>query len=335
MTKSKNWIQLLVGGAIGLFLTYTDFTPGTKTAVIVGIFLYMLISEQNKRFKKVEESIGLPQESDVQEENIKTPSYKLDIHIEPSWFSVYKNVSGEKSEKKLEKELKAKVKKTEDKDANLWGRRYYFTEFYDSSTGLTSRFQRVIFPSGKQLTYPVDEFGDSGYFFESDGDIGLVFKENEKQREYRKKLSIEIGENYIRNDIFDKHIGGPKSDFDYKDENYLFRFPLHDIFNFLLALGQRFHDTERNTIIKWPDSINKKFKEQGIKYETHFDGEPTPFDIKKEDKEFFEKWGKPEVSLYTPSRFGWSSLESKNGTNFSVVLKIFRPGENDRISARN
>ncbi len=335
MKKSKNWIQWIVGVVVVIFLLSADFTPGTKTAIIVGIFLYLLISEQTKRVKRVEETIGLPQNQNAQEENYRTPSYKLDIHIEPWWFKLYKIASGEKSEDQLSKEIEAKEKKSEDIDSNLFGRRYYFTEYYDSATGLTTRFQRVFLPSGKQVFYPVDEFGDSGYFFNSDSGLKSSVNESDKKREQRKKLSVDIGDSYIRNDIFDKYIGGPRSDFDYEKENYLFQFPLHEIFNFLLALGQRFHDTENNTIIKWPDHIEKKFKELGIKYETYFDYEPEPFDIEKHDKEFFEKWGKPKISLYSSDRNSGYLTSEKDGTSFGLSLKIFRPGENDRISTKN
>jgi len=334
MKKSKNWIQWLVGGAIVLFLLYADFTPGTKTAIIVGILLYLLISEQTKRVKRVEDIIGLPQNQNAQEENYRIPSYKLDIYIEPWWFKLYKIASGEKSEDNLSKEIEVKEKKSEDIDSNLYGRRYYFTEYYDSATGLTTRFQRVFLPSGKQVFYPVDEFGDRGCFFNSDL-FGTSSDEDDKKRAERQKLSVDIGDSFIRNDIFDKYIGGPRSDFDYEKENYLFQFPLLEIFNFLLALGQRFHDTENNAIIKWPDQIEKKFKELGIKYETFFDYEPEQFDIEKHDKEFFEKWGKPKITLYSSERNSGYLKSEKDGTSFGVSLKIFRPGENDRVATGN
>lgn len=179
-------------------------------------------------------------------------SYKLDIYIEPNWFELYKKTSPGKSEKEIEKEFVEKSEKTEDADDDLVGRRYFFTEYYDSATGLTTRFQRVFILVENSFSTPVDEFGDSGYFFRSDW--GLRNKESDKDRERRKKLTVDIGENYIRNDIFDKHIGGPRSEFDYEKENYLFQFPLSEIFDFLFALGQRFHDTENKPIIKWPGS---------------------------------------------------------------------------------
>jgi hypothetical protein len=328
MKKIKQLFPWVLGAILFLWLINSDLTTGTKTAIFVGVILYFIVSEQNKR-------IGLLEKLTPQEGIFKTPSYKLDIYIEPWWFKLYKIASGGKSEEELSKEIKAKEKTQEDMDTSLFGRRYYFTEYYDSSTGLTTRFQRVFLPSGKQIFYPVDEFGDRGYFFDIDGGIKLPAEESDKKREQRKKLSVEIGDSFIRNDIFDKHIGGPRSDFDYEDENYLFQFPLHDIFNFLLELGQRFHDTENNTIIKWPDHIEKKFKELGIKYETYFDYEPEPFDIEKHDKEFFEKLGKPKISLYPSDRNSGYLTSEKDGTSFGVSLKIFRPGENDRISIKN
>lgn len=347
MKKSKNWIQWLIGGAIVVFLLSADFTPGTKTAIIVGIFLYLLNSEQSKRIQQVESivalsqtskphehkqilpenAIGLPQTTEAQEENYITPSYKLDIHIEPWWFKLYKKASSTTSDEKLKKEIKEKTKKTEVEDFNLWGRRYHFTEYYNATTGLTARFQRIDFPNDKSVFYPVNEFGDHGYFFDADFNLSTSPNINDKKQEQADKLSIEISEDHICSDIFDKHIGGYLG----CPENYLFRFPLHDIFNFLLALGQRFHEAEGNTIIKWPDQIEKKFKEFGIKYETYFEYEPEAFDIEKNDKEFFEKWGKPIIALNDMETGFLKSTE--DGTSFSVNLKIFRPGENERVSS--
>jgi hypothetical protein len=263
-------------------------------------------------------------------------SYKLDIHIEPNWYNLYKKLHNPKSEKDFEKIVETKIKEIEKDDGstNLWGRQYYFTEYYDSASGLIQRFQRVICQNGKQYFYPIDEFDDRGYIFASDYKFFDV-RESDEKRNAREKLSIDIGEDFIRNDIFDKYIGGPKSDSDYEKENYLFQFPLSDVLSFLFALGHRFHGTERNTIIKWPDQIEKKFKELGIEYETYFDYDPEPFDIEKYDKEFFEKWGKPKICLYGGDRFHSSYFVTKDRTYYGVQLKMFRPGENDRIGWEN
>lgn len=265
-------------------------------------------------------------------------SYKLEIYIEPRWYEIYKKISNPKDEEKWEKTTSKKVEdfeKSDDKSSSLWGRRYIFTEYYDSVSGLTSRFQRVLFWNGGQKFYPVDEFGDAGWVFDADSSLKAKIDESDDARESREKLSIEIGENFIRNEIFDKYIGGARSGFDYEKENYLFSFPIQEVFDFLLALGTRFHDTENNTIIKWPDQIEAKFKEHGIKYETHFDHEPKEFNIQEHDAAFYEKWGKPKICLFGGKRFQSSYLIGPDGTHYGIDLKIFRPGENDRIGFEN
>jgi len=292
-------------------------------AIIVGVWYFAKSKKQH------------PAENNMPQIFKQKFSYKLDIHIEPNWYNLYKKLHNPKSEKDFDKVVEAKIKETEKDDGstNLWGRRYYFTEYYDSASGLTQRFQRVICQNGKQYFYPINEFGDRGYVFASDDKFDV--REGDEKRDARQKLSIDIGEDFIRNDIFDKYIGGPKSDFDYEKENYLFQFPLSDVFSFLFALGHRFHDTEGNTIIKWPDQIEKKFKEFGIEYETYFDYDPEPFDIEKHDKEFFEKWGKPKICLYGEDVFHSGYLVTKDKTYYGVQLKMFRSGENDRIGWEN
>lgn len=265
-------------------------------------------------------------------------SYRLDITIDPNWNALYKKAYNPKSEKEWKKITDKKGKELEKSDdQNLFGRHYHFTEYYDSVSGLTTRFQKVrLWNGAKHYFYSTDEFGDRGYFFESDSGRNASHDEDDKTREARKKLSVEVGEDFIRNDIFDKHIGGARGDWDYEKENYLFRFPLHEVFNFLFALGTRFHDTERRMIIKWPDEIEKKFKECGIKYETIFDYEPDELKIQEWDKDFYEKWGKPKVSNINidsgvPGHSAY--LCTDDHTYYGVTLKIFRPGENDRIAA--
>lgn len=256
-------------------------------------------------------------------------SYKLDISVEPNWYNLYKKIANPKSEKEFEKAVEEKIKKLEkDNESSLWGRRYLFTEYHDSVSGLTTRFQRVICPNGKQYFYPVNEFGDHGYVFDSDDKFDA--HEGEEERNARQKLSVNVGEDFIRNDIFDKYIGGRRSDFDYEKENYVFQFPLSEVFSFLFELGQRFHETEDNPVIKWPDQIEKKFKEYGIDYETHFEYEQELFDIEKHDKGFFEKWGKPKIALYG-KRTENTYLVSKDKHYYGVELKLFRPDENERV----
>jgi hypothetical protein len=158
--------------------------------------------------------------------------------------------------------------KKHDEDTDLWGRRYHFTEYYDSASGLITRFQQTTLANGKEHFATVDEFRDSGYSFLSDREVEWHNRRNrdrKSEEDATGKLAVEIEEDSIRNSIFDKNIGGPSIP---GRDDYLYGFPIYEVFNFLLALGRRFHETEGNAIIKWPNQIEEKLKRAGIKYET-------------------------------------------------------------------
>jgi len=55
----------------------------------------------------------------------------------------------------------------------LWGSQYVFTEYYDSASGLTTRFQ-----NGERYPHPVDEFGVTGYIFDVDDCSSIEIKES-------------------------------------------------------------------------------------------------------------------------------------------------------------
>lgn len=246
-------------------------------------------------------------------------SYKLDINLEPDWDNLYKKVAGIGSKEELGKILEKKIKAL-DYESDLWGRRYQFTEYYDSSSGLIVKLQKTLTADGKQTLKTVDEFGDGGFIFTQDRDNAFM---NEKLMGGR--LALDIDENSIRNNVFDKFVGGRRLFFD--KEDYVYEFPLNEVFEFLFALGQRFDGAERNTIVKWPDSIEQRLKALGIKYEPFFDSEPSLFDIEKYDKEFYEEHGKPKI---TSRDYDGHYLSSQMGF-YAVKLTIFKPNDNPRL----
>jgi len=306
----KSKIKWIVGVVTFMCLLYSDLPPGTKAAVGVGIGLYLIMSE---RLARLEKTLSLSTH-DVSED-LSIPSYKLRVHITPNWFRLYQKATG-LSEEDTTKCIEEKRKELEDSESEcIYGRTYTFTEYYDSLSGLTTRFQTVRYPSGKRETMPVDSFGERGYFFDSNDEFIMPseVEDYDAAKKEQDKLAIEVGECFICNEN--------------EDENYLFDFPLDAIVEFLLALGTRFHNAENKLIIKWPDQIQAKFEELGIKYEYYIDYEPELFEINKRDKAFYKKWGQPQVALYGRKE---TSMSQEN-TFFDVKLKAFRPRENQRI----
>ena len=83
------------------------------------------------------------------------------------------------------------------------------------------------------------------------------------------------------------------------------------------------------------DKLQSLFDESQGYYESFLDTNNMYKKGQLSDKEFFEKWGKPKISLYSSDRNSGYLTSEKDGTSFGVSIKIFRPGENDRISTRN
>jgi hypothetical protein len=126
------------------------------TWIFIGIIILWIYYVTNKR----------PSDFGNKDNTLKDNySYRLDIYIEANWRAIYKKLCSPKSESNWKKFLSEKIRESKDENSSLWGRRYYFTEYYDSISGLTTRFQRIICQNGNQFFYPVDEFGDRGYIF--------------------------------------------------------------------------------------------------------------------------------------------------------------------------
>jgi|GEM_PF-2383337 len=327
MKTSKKWVKYGISSLAIFLLLISGLSVFIKISLILGIFLYLLLSG---RIERVENTMGLLNDyNNVEGYNKNIVSYKLEIYISPDWFNIYKKLSGNSLDKEdFIKKIELQEKQSDNFESGLYGRNYKFTEYYNSGTGLITKFQSVRLRNGNEIFFVVDDFRDSGYIFSCDdplrnSTIDISSSDN---------LAIEIGEDFIRNEIFDKCIGGPRADFDYEEKNYLFKFPLYEIFNFLVVLGKKYHEAEKHVVIKWSDDIENKLQELGIKYEKRFDHEPKLVDIEGNDKEFFESCGKPQISLYSKDINLDSYFTTEEVSFFKINLTIFRPDENERFS---
>ncbi|HVS89971.1 MAG TPA: hypothetical protein VHF01_17345, partial [Candidatus Acidoferrum sp.] len=87
-------------------------------------------------------------------------SYRLTMKIEPQWAEIIKRVVGLKNDEE-QRNFGTKLKEHLQADRMLH-RHYDFTEFFDSSSGLTTKFQRVH-TDGKSYSGFVGDFRDAGY----------------------------------------------------------------------------------------------------------------------------------------------------------------------------
>jgi hypothetical protein len=203
------------------------------------------------------------------------------MEIEPEWAEIIKRVVGLKNDQE-QKDFSTKLKEHLQADRMLH-RHYDFTEFFDASTGLTTKFQRVH-TDGKTYSGFVGEFGDAGYLF---GRNNPLMPEDKKE-----KYQIGVSEHAIYTECFDPFTGRINS----FGGDVLFVFPIDAVLEFGIAMQLRFPDLNTNYVIKWPDKIETALLNKGTKYETMFGCTPSERNLEKEDREFFMRYGRPKVA---------------------------------------
>jgi hypothetical protein len=129
-------------------------------------------------------------------------AYRLEVRVEPQWAEIIRRVVGLRDEKE-QREFGARIVLQDDR---ILHRNYDFTEFFDTQTGLTTKFQSAHF-NGKTYSRFVKEFCDSGYLFGRDSPLMPMAGDPQYQ--------IAITESSIGTHCFDPHGGqldltGPK-----------------------------------------------------------------------------------------------------------------------------
>lgn len=267
--------------------------------------------------------------------------------MSPDLQRFYEGMCGDDGKKQwfwkdFEKQIAAEMKEP-------WGlinrRQYIFTEYYDAATWMIQRFQKIrtVTDKGESVSFSeVEKFGENGFLFKRDWDLYISAKHRSKKKVELDKRSVDIGENYIRNTTCDECVGWPKRSFDYEPENYLFFFPLAEVFEFLYEFWAKYaysahaDGVENKLIVKWPDKIEKRLKEEDIKYECYRgDWGEDLFDIEGTDKDFYERWQGVKVSRYDEGGPFWGSgffrWSDSYWIMYSVKVKVFKPRTNERL----
>jgi hypothetical protein len=242
-------------------------------------------------------------------------SYRLKIAVEPQWAEIIKQVVGLRDHYE-QKEFAKKL--TDLPDDRMLHRHYDFTEFFDSQTGLTTRFQR-LHTNGKTHSGFVKEFADAGYLF---GHNSPLVPEGQER-----KHQIAVTEHGISMECFEPHTG--QLDTVYGRPS-LFAFPIDAVVEFGVALQLRFSDLSTSHVIKWPHDIDGALQKKGTKYEDMWTYTPTEFNLEREDREFFLHYGKPKVAKTA----SWLTPYFMHPCcYFCIELEVFTP-QSARHSAR-
>jgi hypothetical protein len=243
----------------------------------------------------------------------KTPiSYRLQVSVEPQWAEIIKRVVGFRDEHE-QRDFGTKLRDHLSPD-RLLHRKYDFTEFFDSQSGLTIKYQRVSTPD---TTYGffVREFCDAGHLFGWNNPL--------TPKEDAEKLELAISEDSIRTHCFDPHTGrrntmGPA----------LCTLPLNAIVEFGVTLHRKL-ELNTNYVLRWSDEIEAALRKANTKY-IHPDAPLAERKIEKKDHDFFTRYGHPKLAKYE----SWPAPYFENPCcYYSVDLQVFTP-ETARWSSR-
>ena len=251
------------------------------------------------------------------------PSYRLFVSLEPDWLDLYTKAVGAADREEVTDELRNFLNQEDEFNANLWGRRYNFVEDYSPSTGHTARYQTTKLFNGSQVFVPVSEFEEKGFFFHSQSPFvpSTPTETYEERENANHACSLHITESYICNNIFDRHIGGPKVFYDESD--YLLRLPTDLIVNFLYDLGRHF-SASKHLILVWPDKIVEAMAECNVKYETHCAFEPDELSLRGAPRIFKQRWSGARVADHRKGH-RLNYFMSVGQTYFSINLECFHP----------
>jgi len=206
-------------------------------------------------------------------------SYRLKISMEPDWAEIIRQAVGLKDERE-QREFGLKLPNPPQPDRMLH-KRYDFTEFFDSRSGLTVKFQRIHL-DGATYSGFVKGFRDGGYLF---GRTNPLLPEEQND-----KCLIEVTEHSIGIGFFDRNIGSTFTN------DPIFAVPIDALLEFGVALQLRFPDLTTSHVLKWPESIEMALQRRGTQYKTMFDFTPDERDLEDEDREFFERYGRPKLA---------------------------------------
>lgn len=251
--KNKKIISWVIGLVIFGLIISSELLVGTKAALIVGMILFWIINEQEKRYAKTIQTLA----KYIDDKNGNKPaSYKIDIGIRPNWYEITKYLAKELkvSEEEFQKEILDNKKLGIVEGKGLFGKGFRFVYFYDPISGLEQIW------SDYDKTF-LDEMEISGAIFASE-ETDLLFLERNK-----------VPKKFRRCKIFNPILISPSSiGFDtagligYSEK--IQEFPFGVLISFLKDLHKNIGLWGPMYKIKsFPKELEEEFKKYGVKYE--------------------------------------------------------------------
>lgn len=257
--KIKQILPWILGIIFFFWLYNNNWAPETKGVMAMVIFLYFNVEnnyrEQNKRFRYIENKLGLLDDPTSSERKLQIPSYKLNILITPHWFEIMQKLANGNvgdTNKFIENIKNNKNLNIDEKKSLIW-KSFNFICFYDRISGL----RQIWSEHDKSF---IDNIEVRGKIFEVDHSSQINFRT--KYRDNNIKDTLVITPEFIG-----FHTILP--DGDVIDDDKLSKMPFNEIINFLLDLYKEDVGLwgPMYKIKKFPQKLTLKFEQNKIKYD--------------------------------------------------------------------
>jgi len=251
MSKFKKISFWIVGAVLILWLINSDLSAGSKLSIIIGIIVYALIIEQNKRFRKIENAIGILADPKSEDQTHKPLSYKTSIIIEPEWDKIIQKLAEENkvSIESLYKIIENDKKLSLLEEQRLFGKNFRFVYFHDGISNLEQIW------SDHYKTF-IDELGIRGHIFHGKNIFSWDSKGDTKFSD-----RVVITPRFLGFDTI-------MPDGSVMDEDMIAKIPFGQIISFFLELQRRmFWEGAMYKVKKFPKNLADELKKNKVKYE--------------------------------------------------------------------
>ena len=219
----------------------------------IAIFFYI-----EKRFKRIENYINIPENSHKNINDLKPVSYQVGVSVDIEWIKVIRWCFPKfKTDEEAWKFVDSLQKDTElklDQEAGLFQKNFGFCEFYDGVSGLN----------------PIWSYYGSGFTGDLEvkggvwGDWGDSMKIRKKFPDNRIHRVMVISPSFIgfRSDLPDGSMG---------DEDKISQFPYYSVINFFVDVqknSDKIYGGNGNSMVKkFPEKLQQIFDKYQIKYD--------------------------------------------------------------------
>lgn len=248
----KTFLSQKIGTWIFYFAACTFVWWFIEYVVIETLAIDKMCKSIDKRFRRIEQPLGLLDDTNEEDMTSKPVSYRIELVLMPQWEEILKKLADQNKQKPEEfideifKDGKLNLNDEYEKNAGLlnyekWFRFFIFQDGVSGMQQIWSDYHKTF----------LDEVKVEGYVFGSGG-ITWLFHPKYSDKLVSKPLILTVGSAYFEISEFKSHV--------------LSSIPYRGIIQLLKYIGKNTGTGTQHAIKRFPDDLKKELEEDKIVY---------------------------------------------------------------------